>query len=551
MQATTTIKTERPKKKWWIIVGVVVILLLVGVLVITTLGRVRDNRASLEAQTGDTVTAFIGDLSANATASGQVEASQRASLSTNTPGIVDKVYVRAGDEVLTGDALVQLDTSKLVLAVERAQQNLALQEANLEALLDGASTEDTAAAEATVRSAQVSLDNLLVGPSELDIAISEANIRGQEANVASAAASYNNTLDSISATSIASAEADLLNAQIAYDQAKEVNERFAIASTHDRLGDARQDLVIAQAALDQLLAGPKQGSLSSAASGITAAVANVDQAEANHAALLAGPTAAQVAAAEAGLAQAEAQLASLTSGPSLEEIAVAEAGVDQARLALTGAEEAFAKATIIAPFDGIVTNTYVTEGEYVVGKIVEIAASDLKVVLSVDEIDVGALSPGQEAILTLESWPAEEIHGAVATIAPASGNNGNGIVTYEVQIILEETDLPILVGMTANARLITDKQENALLVPNAAITADREAGTFTVNLVTGESEGRANLPSTPVIEEVEVIVGLKDGRYTQILSGLSVGDEVVIGEIVAPTLRFGPGGNDDGGPFGG
>jgi multidrug efflux pump subunit AcrA (membrane-fusion protein) len=111
--------------------------------------------------------------------------------------------------------------------------------------------------------------------------------------------------------------------------------------------------------------------------------------------------------------------------------------------------------------------------------------------------------------------------------------------------------------MTANARLITAEHENALLVPNAAITADREAGTFTVNLVTGESERpgslRGNLPSIPTTEKVEVAIGLKDGQYTQVLSGLSAGDEVIIGEIVAPVFSFGPGGgpnNDDGGPFG-
>jgi HlyD family secretion protein len=300
------------------------------------------------------------------------------------------------------------------------------------------------------------------------------------------------------------------------------------------------------------VSGPNQGSLSSAASGISAAVANVDQVQANHAALLAGPTAAQIAAAEASLAQAEAQLASLVAGPSVEDIAIAEAGVDQARLALEGAEEALDKATITAPFDGIVTAVTVTEGEFATGNVVEIVSSDLEVVLSVDEIDVGSLRTGQPAVITLETWPDMEITGVVASIAPAAGNNGSGIVTYDVQIALEETALPILIGMTANARLITAEHEDALLVPNAAITADREAGTFTVNLVTGENERPGNLPSVPTTEKVEVVIGLKDGQYTQVLSGLSAGDEVIIGEIVAPVLRFGPGGNnDDGGPFGG
>ena len=548
---TTTIEAERPKRKRWIAIGVAVVLLLVGFLVVSALGRIRDNRAALQAQTGDTVAAFIGDLSASATASGQVKAGQSAGLSANAPGLITDVYVRAGDEVRAGDTLVQLGTSGLALGVERAQQNLALQEANLATLLSGATVEEIAAAEAAVLSAQVSLADLLAGPGELDIAESEANIRAQQANVASASAAYNSTLGSISASAIASAEADLLNAQLAYDQAKEMNERFAIAGTHDRLEDATQDLVIARAALDGLKAGPNQGNLTSAASGITAAVANVDQVQANHAALLAGPTAAQITAVEASLAQVEAQLASLIAGPSDEDIAIAEAGVEQARLALEGAEEALAKATITAPFDGIVTAITVTEGEFATGHVATLASSDLEVVLSVDEIDVGALSPGQPAIITLETWPDVEIAGAVASIAPAAGTSGNGIVTYDVQIALEETDLPILVGMTANARLITAEHEDALLVPNAAITADREAGIFTVNLVTGESDRPGNLPSIPMTEKVEVVIGLKDGQYTQVLSGLSAGDEVVIGEIVAPILSFGPGGNDDGGPFGG
>jgi len=130
---TTTIKAERPKRKRWITIGVVIILLLVGFLVVSTLGRIRDRRAALQTQTGDTVAAFIGDLSASATASGQVKASQSAGLSANAPGLVTGVTVRVGDEVRAGDTLVQLDTTGLLLGVERAQQNLALQEANLAA----------------------------------------------------------------------------------------------------------------------------------------------------------------------------------------------------------------------------------------------------------------------------------------------------------------------------------------------------------------------------------------------------------------------------------
>jgi len=84
MQATATVKTERPKKKWLLTTVIVVVLLLVGFFVVSVLGRIRDNRAALEAQTGDRVEAFIGDLAASATASGQVEASQMSRLLSAT-----------------------------------------------------------------------------------------------------------------------------------------------------------------------------------------------------------------------------------------------------------------------------------------------------------------------------------------------------------------------------------------------------------------------------------------------------------------------------------
>jgi multidrug efflux pump subunit AcrA (membrane-fusion protein) len=111
---------------------------------------------------------------------------------------------------------------------------------------------------------------------------------------------------------------------------------------------------------------------------------------------------------------------------------------------------------------------------------------------------------------------------------------GDGIVSFDVRIGLGPTDLPVLPGMTANAELVTADREDVLLVPNAALTADRQAGTYTVNLVTGEADGE------PVIKEVPVTVGLRDQGFTQIISGLAEGDRVLIGELKMPAQRLGP-----------
>jgi HlyD family secretion protein len=538
MQATTGQNKKRKIRTTWIIVGIVIaILLALGFLLVQ---RISSQRAAVPAKTGDVVTAFVGDLAASATASGQVEAEQIAKLSVNSPELVEDILVREGSVVQAGDALVQLDSTDFVLQVARAQQNLALKEANLEALLSGPEESEVASAEAAVASAQAYLDDLLAGPSEEDIAESEATIRQQQAGVASAASSYQSTVDSVSQISIASAEADLVNAQIAYNQAKEQNEKDTDGITHEAMLDAAEDLAIAQSKVDELRAGANQGKLNSASADISAASSNLAQAKANHNSLLSGSSADQIAAAEASLDQAKSSLSTLIDGASSTDIAIAEAELEQARLALIDAEETLRKATISAPFDGVITAVNIAAGERASGEVIELVSDELKVILGVDEIDVGVLAPGQEAIITLETWPDEEISGEIVSISPSAGDGGDGIVTYDVQINLEEpAGLSILVGMTANAKLITANNENVLLVPNAAITADRQAGTYWVNLVTDEAEG------SPITEEVEVTIGFKDDDYTQIISGLSEGDEVLVGELAAPTIQFGGFGGGD------
>jgi HlyD family secretion protein len=539
MAVTSTKKSSLRRRNTWLLIGGILIILIAGGLIIAQ--RLIDRSARLDTpQTGDVVTAFIGDLAASATASGKVEAEQNIVLSANTPGLVEEVYIREGMQVKAGDPLVQFENTDLALQLARAQQNVALKEANLQALLTEPREAEVVSARAAVSSAQAVLDELLAGPGEYEIAESEATVRQQQAGVSSAAGTYQSTLDSISGASLAAAEAELISARIAYDQAVEENERITDGITHEAMIDAAEKLAVAQAKVDELRAGANQGELNSASAEIAAASANLAQAQANQESLLTGPSADEIAAAEATLAQARSNLTALLDGPSTEELTIAEAELAQAELALVDAQEVLEKATIVAPTAGVVTAVFVTPGERTGGEVVELITSQLKVVLRVDEIDVGLLAPGQPAVVTLETWPTVEIPGEIVSIAPSATNDSNGVVTYDVQINLTEPEaLPIRVGMTANARLITAQSEDVLLVPNAAITADRQNGTYSVNLVTAEEEGE------PVTQEVVVTIGFRDDNYTQITSGLNAGDEVLVGELEAPIIRFGNFGGED------
>jgi HlyD family secretion protein len=156
----------------------------------------------------------------------------------------------------------------------------------------------------------------------------------------------------------------------------------------------------------------------------------------------------------------------------------------------------------------------------------------LETVLTVDEADIGALEVGQEATVTLETWPDEEFESEIVKIAPSATTDQSALVSYAVHLTLAEATRPVRAGMTANATLLTAQREDVLLLPSQAIISDRQAGRYYVDLVvdgTQQTAGgdAANDGGTGVaVERVEVTIGMRDDENTQILEGLQEGDRV-------------------------
>lgn len=556
-----TNQSKKKSRKWlWIGGGLLLLLIVIFIALPRLTGSGPAASAQAEAGTGETVTAFIGDLSANATASGQIEAQRQAQLALSQSGTIAEILVEVGDAVNEGDPLLRLESADLERGVLNAQQTLAIQEANLANLLAPASAADIASAEASVASAQAALSDLLDGPSEEEIAKAEADVRAANADIAAASAQYSDASGNATAEELAAAQLQLDLAEKAATEAAQQHSTVLVTepegfisqemindmeiSARSQALQANANLAAAQETYNQLLNGDPN-SVASASAQIALATASRDAAQANLDLLLQGPSGAEIAAQEANVAQAEASLARLLQGPSDAQVVQMETAVEQARIQLQNAERNLAEATLTAPFAGIITAVYANEGEQATGILVEMLDNNsLEVVLAVDEIDIGKIIEGQPAIITLETWPDEEIDGEVASIAPMASNTNSAVVSYDVFVALGETDLPVLVGMTANADLLTDNLENVLLVPNSAINADRNTGTFTVNLVITDSDGNETY------EEKEVTLGLRDGRFTQILDGVEEGDELLVGNL-PPRFQFGPGNDNDGGPGGG
>lgn len=525
-------------------------------------------------QSGEKATAFIGDLASSATASGRVQAGREASLALTGGGRVEAVIVEIGNLVEAGEALLILEGDALQRAVLQAEEALAIQEANLESLEAGATAAEVKAAQAAVASAELALEALLAGPTDEEIAQTEANLRAAQANVAAASNRLGETQANPDEAALLQVQQRVADAEQAVLEAERAHQRMLdceqlesgewdcetldlpFMSAEDeaaqirllelRVVQARESLAAAQADLQSVQQGASQNTVAVSQANVASMAAQRDAAQAQLDLLLAGPTEVEVASARSALASAESNLARLLAGATEAQLVSAEAAVEQARIALQRAQNSLEEAVLRAPFAGMVTAVYASAGEVASGIVIDLVdMSSLEVVLDVDEMDVGTMTRGQPATITLEAWPDEEIDSEIVAISPAANSLvlDTSIATYPVHLTLAQSDLPVRLGMTANARLLTARRENVLLVPNRAVTADRAAGLYYVNLVETGADGEETV--TPV----EVAIGLRDDQYTEITGGLQEGDVVQIGPVVLP-------GNDlfdgqGGGPFGG
>lgn len=530
----------------------------------------------------DVATAFVGDLSATASASGRLLPQNETQLTIARAGRVKQILVDIGDAVSAGQALIELESDELLRAVQNAEESLRIQQANLASLVKDPDPEELAAARAAVESAQAQLDDLLDGPTDAELGQARASLEAAQARLddlragpsVDELAQARSALDSAKAALeaatvrrealadqliVAQSEVDsaleaIGRARDAYDQLVWNSRDRMVAESWGPYSPQASALRRAEVNYEAALANRTLTEINANSSPVLAAEAQVAQAEAALAALTDEHTA-QMAALEAQVAQAEANLASLTDekdvqtaaarvqlaqaeasmarlldGSSEAQVAVAQAQIEQAQVALEEAQDNLTSATLVAPFAGTVTALYVAEGEIAGGRAVDMVdTTSLRVVLSVDEVDIATIRVGQSSSVWLETWPERELQARVAMIAPKAQNR-NGVVTYEVQLTFDAQDLPVLTGMTANADLTTAERKNVLLVPNRAIIADRESGRYYVNqIVDGE------------VIQSEVMIGLRDDTFTEITSGLQSGDQVYTGTLESGLdFRSGP-----------
>jgi len=215
------------------------------------------------------------------------------------------------------------------------------------------------------------------------------------------------------------------------------------------------------------------------------------------------------------------------------------------------------KSTIYAPIDGIVLTRSVDPGQTVASSlqapVLFVIAADLKrmeLKAAIDEADIGSVKAGQHARFTVDAFPERPFDAEIRDISFASLTT-DGVVTYDARLDVANDELLLRPGMTATVSVVTKQAKDVLAVPAtafrykpAAPTA-RSSGWSLTSLFTGRMGGRRGgsrpqQAATPadgsrtlyVLRDgrphaVNVKVGATNGELTEVLSGVSEGDQII------------------------
>ncbi len=233
-------------------------------------------------------------------------------------------------------------------------------------------------------------------------------------------------------------------------------------------------------------------------------------------------------------------------------VGVGEAQVSQAEASLVRAKRNFDFSVIRSPVDGVIIDRKVNIGQTVVASLnapsLFLIAKDLKrmqVWVSVNEADIGSIRPGQRASFGVDAFPRERFEGRVGKIR-LNATMSQNVVTYIVEVATDNDDGNLLPYLTANVEFEISNEQNALLVPNAALRWVPKEESMLPELRKARTAPESKEPRQKKQKQVWV----RDGDYVRPLpvtalgtdevltaisgEGVNEGLEVIIGEEIAP-----------------
>ena len=236
------------------------------------------------------------------------------------------------------------------------------------------------------------------------------------------------------------------------------------------------------------------------------------------------------------IARSDLDTAGTNNDTAVAQESAAKSQIAQTKAALKLVETNLQYTRIISPVDGVVISRNVDVGQTVAASFqtptLFTIAQDLtkmQIDTSVDESDIGNIKVGQDVEFIVDAYPDSPFKGRVWQVrnAPITVQN---VVTYDVVIKVDNPELKLKPGMTANVSIIISTKKDVLKIPNAALRFRlSEKGTQT-----SEKKG----PGVWILEKVKpmrvpVTSGISDGSFTELLSGdIREGQGLIVESLV-------------------
>lgn len=272
---------------------------------------------------------------------------------------------------------------------------------------------------------------------------------------------------------------------------------------------------------------------------------------------------------EAGLAQAQARVAQAKAQKDS-----AQRHISQNQANLTRVSDVLQKTLYEAPYDGVITNLPVREGETVVMGIQNAPGStlmtlaDMSVItaeVKVDETDIVNVKMGQAAEVTIDAIPHKTFHGTVTEIGDNAIVRSTGVSTSQAtstseeakdfKVVVTVTDPPVDLrpGLSTTAKITTATRSNVVTIPIQALTVRTQAD-LTLKDAKGSVQAAAPVDTAKQKEEIQGVfvirskkaefvpleTGISGTTDIEVIKGVKEGDEVITGSYkILRTLKPG------------
>ncbi len=448
------------------------------------------------------VTQTLGDGDGPLTASGTIE-STVVNISPEMAGKVKEVFVDEGQAVRSGDPLLALDDSLLAAqrqvaqsgvdsahsALTMAQSAYGLTQAQYDATLTAARAQQGGQrlADWSARAPNWFEQPLWYFSRDEQIAAAQKELEVSRMALEGAQADLESVVQDLNNANFVTAESQLSDARVSYLIAKSVRDHAQLTGGKVSPEDVKVDLppyapsYRIRIAIAKSLSGDSD-IVTAAQDALDAADADLDKAEDEYNDLLSSDAADRVLAARAGVSVAQERyevaqdtLSRLQTGEYSPQVKISSMGLDQAKAGMEQAESAvhqaeanlalldtqIAKLTVYAPMDGVILTRNVESGEFVQPGSVSFAMADLNnitITVFVPEDRYGQISLGQQAQVTVDSFPGETFDAEVIHIADQAEFTPRNVQTvegrsstvYAIKLKVTDSEGKLKIGMPAD-----------------------------------------------------------------------------------------------------